>query len=85
MAFNTDKKIIYTSNGEGSITAVQEKDGDNYSVLGNYPTKRGARTITIDQKTGTLFLPTAEFDPNKTSPNGRPMMIPGSFQVLVVQ
>ena len=85
VAFNADKKIIYTSNGEGSITAVQEKDGDNYSVLGNYPTKRGARTITIDQKTGTLFLPTAEFDPNKTSPNGRPMMIPGSFQVLVVQ
>jgi DNA-binding beta-propeller fold protein YncE len=85
VAFNIEKKIIYTSNGEGTITAVQEKDANNFSLLGNYPTKRGARTITLDQKTGTLFLPTAEFDPNKTNSNRRPMMIPGTFQVLVMQ
>jgi len=85
VAFDSKNKIIYTSNGEGTITAIKEKDAEKFLVLGNYPTKRGARTITIDQKNGALFLPTADFDPTKTNQNGRPMMIPGTFQVIVVQ
>lgn len=85
VAFDSKKKIIFTSNGEGTISAIQEVNGDKFSLLGNYPTKRGARTITIDEKKETLFLPTADFDPSKTGPNGRPMMVPGTFQVLVVQ
>jgi len=84
-AFDTKNKIIFTSNGEGTITAIKENNADSFSVLGNYPTKRGARTITINATTGTLYLPTADFDPIKTNPNGRPMMVPGTFQVLVVQ
>ena len=84
VAFDSKSKIIYTSNGQsGTITAVKETDADHYSVLGNYATKRGARTITIDDKTGNLFLPTADFDTSNTQ-NGRPRMIPGTFQVLVV-
>jgi len=64
---------------------IQEENGDKFSLLGNYPTKRGARTITINETRETLFLPTADFDPTKTAPNGRPMMVPGTFQILVVQ
>jgi DNA-binding beta-propeller fold protein YncE len=85
VAFDSKNKIIYTSNGEGTITAISEKDEDKFLSLGNFTTKRGARTITMDEKNGTLFLPTADFDPSKTGQNGRPMMIPGTFQVLVVQ
>ncbi len=84
-AFDSKNKIVFTSNGEGTITAVKENGADKFSVLGNYTTKRGARTITIDEKSQTLFLPTADFDPTKTNSNGRPMMVPGTFQVLVVQ
>lgn len=85
VAFDTKNKIIYTSNGEGTISVVKENGADKYSLIGNYPTKRGARTITINENTGTLYLPTAEFDPTKTGQNGRPLMVPGTFQVLVVQ
>ena len=84
VAFDTKNKIIFTSNGEGTITAVKEIDANKFEVLGNYSTKRGARTITFDEKNGNLYLPTADYDPTKTNSNGRPMMIPGSFQVLVV-
>lgn len=85
VAFNSKDKLVYTSNGEGTISVIKEKDGDKFESLGNFPTKRGARTIAIDEKEGTIFLPTADFDPTKTNPNGRPMMIPGSFQVIVVK
>jgi YVTN family beta-propeller protein len=85
VAFDPKNKIIYTSNGQsGNITAIKEMSADKFLVLGNYTTKRGARTITIDEKTGILFLPTADFDATNTQ-NGRPRMIPGTFQVLVVQ
>jgi len=85
VAFDVKNKIVFTSNGQsGTITAIKENNADSYSVLGNYTSKRGARTITIDEKTGVLYLPTADFDATNTQ-NGRPRMVPGSFQVLVVQ
>lgn len=85
VAFNSKSKIIYTSNGQsGTITAIKENSADQFLVLGNYPTKRGARTIAIDEKNGDLFLPTADFDMSNRQ-NGRPKMIPGTFQVLVVK
>ena len=86
VAFDPKNKMIFTANGAtGTITAIQEMGPDKYSVIGNYPTKRGARTITFDEKSGNLLLPTADFDMNNIQPNGRPAMIPGTFQVLVVQ
>ena len=85
VAFDSKNKIVFTSNGQSAtVTAIRENNADNYSVLGNYPTKRGARTITIDEKEGELFLPTSDFDVTKTQ-NGRPAVIPGTFQVLVVR
>jgi YVTN family beta-propeller protein len=87
VVFANKNKMIFTSNGEGNITAVKEKSGNEFKVVQTISTKRGARTITIDEDTHTLFLPTADFeapDPN-AAPNTRPKMVPGTFQVLVVQ
>jgi YVTN family beta-propeller protein len=84
VAFNPATHIVYTSNGEGSINVIEETGKDQFIPLGNYPTRRGARTIALDEKTGTLYLPTAEFE-STPGANGRPKMIPGSFQVLVVR
>ena len=65
------------------MTVVKEKSANDFAVVENVPTKAGARTITIDETTHTLYMPTAEFEPN--TPQGqRPTMIAGSFQVLVV-
>jgi YVTN family beta-propeller protein len=83
-AFDNATKTIYTSNGEGNITAVKETDNLHYSIAATIPTKKGARTICIDEATHTLYLPTADFEPN--TPKGqRPKMIPGTFQVLAVK
>ncbi len=85
VAFSQKDKIIFTSNGgDGSMTAVKEDNGNKYSVLGNYPTKKGGRTITIDQKDATLFIPAAEYETAQAA-GERPRMIPGSFKVLVIR
>lgn len=86
-AFDPATKLIFTSNGEGTVTIVKEISANEFKVIDNVPTKRGARTITIDEKTHKVFLPTADYEPLAADApkNTRPKMIPGSFQVLVLE
>jgi YVTN family beta-propeller protein len=85
--FDPASKTIYTSNGEGTMTVINEVGADNYKVAETVKTKRGARTITMDYATKLIYLPTADFEEKKpTDPeNQRPKMIAGTFQVLVYQ
>jgi YVTN family beta-propeller protein len=84
-AFDTGTKNIFTSNGEGTLSVIHEKTADDFETVATVTTKRGARTIAIDEQTHLLFLPTAEFEkPDPAAPKARPKMIPGTFQVLVV-
>jgi DNA-binding beta-propeller fold protein YncE len=85
-AFDAGLNRAYSSNGDGTLTVVQELNAKRFSVLENVPTKKGARTIYLDAKTHHLYLPTAEFGkrPKATAENPHPRrpLIKGSFQVL---
>ena len=82
-AFDESTKNIYTSNGEnGTITVIHEDNANKFSVVENAVTKRGARTIALDEKTHLLYTPTADLEATNTGK--RPKAIPGTFQVLVV-
>ncbi len=85
-AFDPSSKLIFTSNGEGTMTVIKEVSANEFKVLETVTTKRGARTITLDEKTHRIFLPTADYEPLAAdAPKGtRPKMIPGSFQLLVL-
>ena len=86
-AFDPATKLIFTSNGEGTITVVKEVSANKFKVIDNITTKKGARTICLDEKTHKLYLPTADYEalPADAPKNTRPKMIPGSFQVLVIE
>ena len=84
VAFDAATKNIYTSNGEGTITVIHEETAAKFTVLETVPTKRGARTIALDNQTHLIYLPTAEFEPQDSNQKGRPKMKPGTFQVLVI-
>jgi YVTN family beta-propeller protein len=86
-AFDPVLKRAYSSNGEGTLTVVQEISPDKFTVLENVPTLRGARTITVDKKTHHIFMSTAEFEapnPSAGNTNRRPPIKPGTFMVLDV-
>lgn len=82
--FDPELNYIYSSNGDGTLTVIKEISKDKFEVLDNVTTKRGARTLTVDPATHTVYLPTADFGA-PVSGQRRPPMIPGSFQVLVVK
>lgn len=84
VAFDAATKTIYTANGEGTITVIQEENAAKFSLIENIVTKKGARTITLDNQTHLLYLPTADFEQADPNQKGRPKMKSGTFQVLVV-
>ncbi|WP_189337096.1 YncE family protein [Flavobacterium laiguense] len=89
VAFDAKKKLIFSSNGEGTITVVKEENANTFSVLETVKTQKGARTIALNKTTHQLYLPTADFgikpDPTKDNPKPRASLIPNSFVVLVVE
>ena len=68
-AFDADSRLIFNSNGEGTITVIHQDSPDKYSVVENVKTSPKAKTLALDPKTHRLFLSTAEA---------------GQFEVLVV-
>jgi len=68
-AFDPESRLVFNSNGEGTITVIRQDSLDKYSVVENVKTLPKAKTMALDPKTHRLFLSTAEA---------------GQFEVLVV-
>ena len=68
-AFDPATKLIFNSNGEGTVTVIRQDRPDNYSVVETVKTLPRAKTMALDPKTHRLFLSAAES---------------GQFEVLVV-
>jgi DNA-binding beta-propeller fold protein YncE len=86
--YDAELGLAFSSNGEGTLTVVRQDGPDQYTVLEQAPTKRGARTMALDPMTHRIYLPTAEYGPapaaTKENPRPRPTMLPDSFQFVVV-
>ena len=87
-AFDSSLGIAFSSNGDGTLTVIKEDDPDNFSVLQNVTTQKGARTMAYDLDNHRVFLVTASFGETpaatKEQPKPRPVIIPNSFVILVV-
>ncbi|HET7585019.1 MAG TPA: hypothetical protein VFK13_08930 [Gemmatimonadaceae bacterium] len=85
-AFDPGTGLAFTSNGAGTLTVVHEDSPTRFTVLGNVPTQRGARTMSLDEGSHRVYTVTAEFGPppaaSAGAPSRRPPMVPGSFTVL---
>jgi DNA-binding beta-propeller fold protein YncE len=84
VAFDAELGLVFASCGEGQLSVIRENKNGIYELLENVPTKSSARTLALNQKTHTLYLPAGEFQ--KPAAEGtRPPLVPGTFQVLVVK
>jgi hypothetical protein len=82
-ASDPERELVFTSNGEGTLTVVSDRDAAHPAVVATVPTRAGARTVDLDPTTHLLYLPTAQSTP-ASQPGGRPSLIPHSFTILVV-
>jgi YVTN family beta-propeller protein len=87
-AFDPDTRLVFSSNGDGTLTVIRQDSADKYTVVQNVPTAAGARTMALDPKSHKVYLVTAKFgatpEPTAEQPRPRPAMVPGSFEMLVV-
>ena len=87
VAFDPATQLVFSSNGEGTLTVIAESR-DSCRVVATVPTARGARTLALDGRTHHVWVVTAERTPpppaTEMNPNPRPGIVPGSFVVLEV-
>ena len=81
--FNPKTMEAFSSQGDGTLTVIKENSPTSFEVAQTVPTKMGARTMTVDTKTGQIFSITGEFT---APPPGqrRGQMVPDSFSIVVV-
>jgi YVTN family beta-propeller protein len=84
--FDPATQLAFASNGDGTITVIHEDGPDKFTVVGNVATKRGARTMELDEKTHRIFTVSADFGPPPAAtpdrPRPRPPVLPGTFALL---
>jgi DNA-binding beta-propeller fold protein YncE len=88
-AFDPTHMLIFSSNGaDGTISVIRENSPDSFTPVGDIKTAITGRTMTIDPKTGRLYVAAAAIDPSApviSGRNGRPgraKPLPGSLKVL---
>lgn len=86
VAFDPVRQLIFSSNGDGTLTVIHEDDRDQFTVVENAVTQQGARTCALDENTGTVYLPVAQLqppgDPTPEQPHPHWTVVPGTFTVL---
>jgi DNA-binding beta-propeller fold protein YncE len=85
VAFDPVRRRAFSSNGrDGTITAYQQVSPDRYVPLAAIPTTISARTMSVDPKSGRLFVAGADTDPNP-APQGRPIVRPGTLRLMIFE
>jgi len=87
-AFDPKRKLIFSSNYDGTLSVIREQGPDHYVVLGSIKTQISGKNMDIDPATGRLFVVTADVDPAAPVPpsrNGRMArrkLLPGTVKLL---
>jgi len=87
--FNPQTMEAFSSQGNGTLTVVKEKSPTSFEVEQNLETMNGARTLTMDPRTGNIYVMSVERGPAPPPPagggrGGQAPAIPGSFTIVMV-
>jgi DNA-binding beta-propeller fold protein YncE len=83
VAFDSVRRRVFSSNGrDGTITVYQQQSPDHYLPLPPVQTLVSARTMSVDSRSGKLFVAAGDTDPSPT-PGGRPQVRPGTVRLLI--
>jgi YVTN family beta-propeller protein len=86
-AYDGHAKRVFSSNGDGTLSVILQQSADQYKSLADVATQLGARTMTLDPKTGRIFLVTGDYtevDPNAKDLRKRYAVKPGSTRLLML-
>jgi DNA-binding beta-propeller fold protein YncE len=70
VAYDPVTALAFASNKDGTVTVVHEDSPEKFTLVGNVPTKPGAKTLALDGTTHRIYLSTADA---------------GKFEILVLE
>ena len=78
VTFNPETMEAFSSQGDGTLTVIKENSPADFALEQTVATPARAKTITLDTKTGNLYLITAEYGPTPAAPPQPPQAAPPS-------
>jgi DNA-binding beta-propeller fold protein YncE len=89
VAFNPKTMECFSSQADGTLTVIKENSPTNFTVEQTIKTMPGTKRLSLDPKTGRIYMIAAEFGPAPASAPviGKPAQGPmaqGSFSIIVV-
>lgn len=95
VAFNPNTMEAFSSQADGTLTVIKETSPTSFTVEQTIHTITGAKRLSLDPKSGRIYLIGAEYGPAPDSPSpsavvktgAKPAqgpMAPGSFSVIVI-
>jgi YVTN family beta-propeller protein len=85
-AFDPESRLIFASNGDGTLNIFHQKSADSYEDLGSIRTRANAKTMAFDPKTKKIYLSSGDIEtirPADASQKPQRKVMPGTFEVLV--
>jgi YVTN family beta-propeller protein len=85
--FDAKQHLVFFSNGDGTLTVIQQKSANEYVAQDPVTTQPSAKTMAFDKKTEKIFLPAATVvSAPAADPSQKPKktITDGTFCVLVV-
>jgi YVTN family beta-propeller protein len=95
-AFDAGLGLVFSSNGDGTLTVIHQDDADHYRVVETLATQKSARTLALDSALHRIYLVAADLGPapaapaapaataaTAAEPRPRAPMKPNSFVILV--
>ena len=87
-AFDPATQLVFSSNGEGTLTVAQEVSPTTVTVVDTVITQKGAKTMALDPSTHQVYMICAQYlteTPSVGEEHHRPKIMPGSVELLVLK
>lgn len=83
-AFDPVRNLVFSSNGDGTLSVIKELSANRFVSAETVQTKPSARTMSINPKTGRIFLVAASVisEAAKTRAGHRAVYAPNSVKLL---
>jgi YVTN family beta-propeller protein len=84
--YDGEKKLVFSSNCDGTLTVVRQESPDKYTVVQNVKTAKEARTMALDPVSHKIYLPYEDVKPGQKAPDPGtlPEFMPGTFHLIVL-
>jgi YVTN family beta-propeller protein len=83
--FDAHRGLAFSSNRDGTLSVIAETAPGRFAALAPVKTQSGARTMTLDPDTGTLFTVASDVREDRAGQSGRSRVVPGSARLLILR